>query len=140
MSKHYHIKLYIILSINQVTWRGHCIEAPQVDLPGEIELAIAGYKGIRFLVRPDEVSVVTFEPRVVQICNNQHNESNEINGALGHDFACVRLYWAGYNLGECDEFCYESYPWCRIDRSTNITLTAHEVRYIYWLTGNSLYT
>ena len=39
-------------------------------------------------------------------------------GVLGHDSAMLRLYWAGDNLGEWDEFCYESWPWCRIDRST----------------------
>ena len=37
-------------------------------------------------------------------------------GVLGHDSA--PLYCAGDNLGEYDEFCYESCPWCRIDRST----------------------
>ena len=33
-------------------------------------------------------------------------------------FSTVRLYWAGVNLGEWDEFCYGSCPWCRIDRVT----------------------
>ena len=33
-------------------------------------------------------------------------------------FCTVRLYWAGDNLGEWDEFCYEPCPWCRIKRST----------------------
>ena len=33
-------------------------------------------------------------------------------------FYTVRLYWAGDNLGEWDESCYESCPWCRIDHST----------------------
>ena len=32
-------------------------------------------------------------------------------------FCTVRLYWAGNNLGESDEFCYDSCPWRRIDRS-----------------------
>ena len=40
-----------------------------------------------------------------------------MNGVLGHDSA-LRLYLTGDNLGECDEFCNESCPWCRIDRST----------------------
>ena len=40
-----------------------------------------------------------------------------MNGVLGHNSALVRLYWAGDNLSKCDEFCYESCPWCRIDRS-----------------------
>ena len=39
-------------------------------------------------------------------------------GVLGHDSALLRLYWAGDNLGECDEICYEPCPWHRIDRST----------------------
>ena len=30
----------------------------------------------------------------------------------------VRLSWARDYLGKWDEFCYESCPWCRIDRST----------------------
>ena len=38
--------------------------------------------------------------------------------ALGHDSALLRLYWAGENLDEWDEFCYESCPWRRIDHST----------------------
>ena len=42
---------------------------------------------------------------------------NEMIGVIGHDSA-LRLYWAGDKLGEYDEFCYESYPWRRIDRST----------------------
>ena len=29
-------------------------------------------------------------------------------------FCNVKLYWAGDNLGERDEFCYEWCPWCRI--------------------------
>ena len=33
-------------------------------------------------------------------------------------FCTVRLYWAWDNLGEWDEFCYESYLWYRIDYST----------------------
>ena len=33
-------------------------------------------------------------------------------------FCTVMLYWAGDNLGERDEFCYESCPWCRLDRMT----------------------
>ena len=36
---------------------------------------------------------------------------------LGHD-SIVGLYWVGDNLGEWDEFCYESFPWRRIDRAT----------------------
>ena len=28
-------------------------------------------------------------------------------GVLGHDSALLRLYWAGDNLGELNEFCYE---------------------------------
>ena len=39
-------------------------------------------------------------------------------GVLGHDSALLRLYWARDNLGEWDEFCYESCPWPRINRST----------------------
>ena len=39
-----------------------------------------------------------------------------MNGVLGQDSALLRLYWAEDNLGECDEFCYES--WRSIDRST----------------------
>ena len=31
---------------------------------------------------------------------------------------CFRPYWARDNLGECDEFCCESCPWRRFDRST----------------------
>ena len=34
----------------------------------------------------------------------------EMIGVLGHDSALLRLYWAGDNLGEWDEFCYESCP------------------------------
>ena len=41
-----------------------------------------------------------------------------MNGVLGHDSALLRLYWAGDNLGKWDEFCHESCPWHRIDRST----------------------
>ena len=33
-------------------------------------------------------------------------------------FCIVRLYSAWENLGVWVEFCYESCPWCRIDRST----------------------
>ena len=33
-------------------------------------------------------------------------------------FCTVRLNWAGDNLGEWHEFCYEPCPWYRIDRST----------------------
>ena len=37
----------------------------------------------------------------------------------GHDSALlIRIYWAGDNLCEWDEFCYESCNWRRIDRST----------------------
>ena len=43
---------------------------------------------------------------------------NQMNGVLGHDSTLVRLYWAGTNLGEWDKLCYESRPWCRVDRST----------------------
>ena len=39
----------------------------------------------------------------------------QMNGVLGHDSA-LRLNWAGDNLGEWEEFCYES--WRRIDPST----------------------
>ena len=38
-------------------------------------------------------------------------------GVLGHDSALLRLDWAGDNLCEWDEFCYESCTWHRIDRS-----------------------
>ena len=51
-----------------------------------------------------------------------HKES--MNGILGDDSALLRLYWAGDNLDECDEFCYESCPWRRIDGS------------IYWLVSS----
>ena len=43
---------------------------------------------------------------------------NDIRGVLGHDSALVRLYCAGDNLGEYDEFCSESCSWRRIDRLT----------------------
>ena len=33
-------------------------------------------------------------------------------------FCTVKLYWAGEKIGEWDEFCYESFPWYRIDRLT----------------------
>ena len=33
-------------------------------------------------------------------------------------FCTVRQYWAGDNLGKWDEFCFESCPWRRINRST----------------------
>ena len=36
-----------------------------------------------------------------------------MNGVLGHDSELLRLYWAGDNLGEWDEF-YESCPWRKI--------------------------
>ena len=42
-----------------------------------------------------------------------------MEGVLGHESALARLYWGGDNLGKQDEFCYESRPWCRIDRRTN---------------------
>ena len=42
-----------------------------------------------------------------------------MNGVLGHDPALVRLYWAGDNLGICDEFCYESFPCETCDRKWN---------------------
>ena len=35
-----------------------------------------------------------------------------MNGVLCHDSALLRLYWAGDNLGEWFEFCYESCPRC----------------------------
>ena len=41
-----------------------------------------------------------------------------MNVVLGHDSELVELYWAGDNLSEWDVFCYESCPWCRIDRVT----------------------
>ena len=41
-----------------------------------------------------------------------------MNGVLVHDSALLRLYWAGDNMGERDEFCYELCPWREIDRST----------------------
>ena len=37
----------------------------------------------------------------------------EMIGVLGHDSALLRLNWAGDNLGEWDEFCYESCPSCK---------------------------
>ena len=40
-----------------------------------------------------------------------------MNGVLGHDSALVRLYWTRDILGWRDEFCYESWPRCRIVRS-----------------------
>ena len=43
------------------------------------------------------------------------NNSEWMNGVLGNDSALLRLYWAEDNLGQWDEFCYESCPWCRID-------------------------
>ena len=43
---------------------------------------------------------------------------NEMKGVLGHDSPLVMLYWARDNLGEWDEFCYISCPWCRINCST----------------------
>ena len=39
-------------------------------------------------------------------------------GVLGHDSALCRLYWAGDNQCDWDEFYYESCPWRKIDRST----------------------
>ena len=36
-------------------------------------------------------------------------KSNEIIDVLGHDSALQGYTWAGDNLGEWDEFCYESY-------------------------------
>ena len=39
-------------------------------------------------------------------------------GVLGHDSALLRLNWAGDNLGEWDECCYESCLWRRSVRST----------------------
>ena len=44
--------------------------------------------------------------------------SEWMKGVLGHDSALLKLYWAGDNQGEWDDFCYESCPWSRIDRST----------------------
>ena len=35
-------------------------------------------------------------------------------------FSTVRLYWARDNLGEWDELCYESCPWCSPDRSLDL--------------------
>ena len=37
---------------------------------------------------------------------------------FGHDSALQGIYWAEENLGEWDECCYETCPWCRIDHST----------------------
>ena len=39
-------------------------------------------------------------------------------GVLGHNSALLRPYWAEDNLGEWDEFYYESCPRRRIDSST----------------------
>ena len=39
-------------------------------------------------------------------------------GVLSPRLFTVRIYWAEDNLGEWDEFCYESCPWRRIDHST----------------------
>ena len=55
-------------------------------------------------------------PQVLEICifnplSHSHLPKNEwMIGVLGHNSALVRLYWAGDNLGEWDEFCYEPSP------------------------------
>ena len=41
-----------------------------------------------------------------------------MNGVIGYDSALLQLFWAGDNLDEWDEFCYESCPWRGIDHST----------------------
>ena len=40
-------------------------------------------------------------------------------------FCTVRLYWAWDNLGYWNLICYESCPWCRIDRSTCWSAVQH---------------
>ena len=52
------------------------------------------------------------------ICTRLTLFTEWMNSVLGHDSALLNLYWAGVNLGEWDEFCYEACPWRRIDRSS----------------------
>ena len=68
-----------------------------------------------------------------------------MGGVLDHDSKLVRLYRAGDNLGKCDEFYYESCPWCSIDCSTcwpavqrpttvsRVTDAPHTVAEWWWL-------
>ena len=52
----------------------------------------------------------------IELCKLNKQDPG-MNGVIGHDSALIRLYWAGDNLGEWDESCYEACPWCRINRS-----------------------
>ena len=59
----------------------------------------------------------------VDFCYNEW-----MNGILGHDYALLRLYWAGDNLGKCDEYCHESCPW---RRNFYVTLTILQFNLIF---------
>ena len=40
-----------------------------------------------------------------------HQRRRQNEWCFRPQFCSVKLYWAGNNLGEWDEFCYESCPW-----------------------------
>ena len=52
-------------------------------------------------------------------------------GVSGHDSALLRLYWAGDNLGESDEFCYDHAPGAgSISCSYNCMINIKILKYI----------